>query len=51
MVALQAFTIEGVRTNAALLLRVLKEPDFLQSNIDTGMVERLLRKGARIPAL
>ena len=51
VVALQAFTIEGVRTNAALLLRVLKEPDFLQGNIDTGMVERLLRKGARIPAL
>jgi acetyl-CoA carboxylase biotin carboxylase subunit len=51
VVALQAFTIEGVRTNAALLLRVLKAPDFLQGNIDTGMVERLLRQGARIPAL
>ena len=51
VVALQAFAIEGVRTNAALLLRVLKAPDFLQGNIDTGMVERLLRQGARIPAL
>ncbi len=51
VVALQAFTIEGVRTNAALLLRVLRSPDFLQGNIDTGMVERMLRQGSRIPAL
>ena len=51
VVALQAFTIEGVSTNAALLLRVLRSPDFLQGNIDTGMVERMLRQGSRIPAL
>ena len=51
VVALKAFTIEGVETNSALLLRVLQEPDFLQGNIDTGMVERMLRRGTKIAAL
>jgi acetyl-CoA carboxylase biotin carboxylase subunit len=51
VVALKALTIKGVETNCALLLRVLQEPDFLQGNIDTGLVERMLRRGTKIAAL
>ena len=51
VVALQAFTIQGVQTNAALLLRVLRDAAFLRGDIDTGMVARILRTGQRIPAL
>ena len=51
VVALQAFTIQGVQTNAALLLRVLRDTAFLRGDIDTGMVARILRTGERIPAL
>ncbi|NCF75900.1 MAG: ATP-grasp domain-containing protein [Proteobacteria bacterium] len=51
VVALQAFTIQGVQTNAALLLRVLRDTAFLRGDIDTGMVARILRSGQRIPAL
>ena len=51
VVALQAFTVQGVQTNAALLLRVLRDTDFLRGEIDTGMVARILRTGERIPAL
>lgn len=51
IVALQAFTIQGVQTNAGLLLRVLRDSAFLRGDIDTGMVARILRTGRRIPAL
>ena len=51
VVALQAFTIQGVQTNAALLLRVLRDTAFLRGDIDTGMVARILRTDQRIPAL
>ena len=51
VVALQSFTIQGVQTNAALLLRVLRDTAFLRGDIDTGMVARILRTGQRIPAL
>ena len=45
IVALQAFTIQGVQTNAGLLLRVLRDLAFLRGDIDTGMVARILRAG------
>lgn len=51
VVALQAFQIHGVQTNTGLLLKVLRDPAFLRGDIDTGMVERILRSGRRIPAL
>ena len=51
VVALQAFAIEGVETNTALLLRVLADDAFLRGDIDTGIVERILHTGRRIPAL
>ena len=50
-VALQAFNIQGVQTNVALLLRVLQDPEFLAGNVDTGIVERIQRTGRKIMAL
>ena len=38
--ALEQAQIAGVRTNAAFLVRALKEPDFLAGEIDTGFIER-----------
>ncbi len=51
LVALQAFQIQGVQTNVALLLRVLQDPEFLAGNVDTGIVERILRTGRKVRAL
>jgi acetyl-CoA carboxylase biotin carboxylase subunit len=50
-VALKAFNIQGVQTNVALLLRVLQDPEFLAGNVDTGIVERILRTGRKVTAL
>ncbi len=41
-VALQAFAVEGVRTNAILLHRILQSADFLAGRVDTGIVDRLI---------
>ncbi|HWU25039.1 MAG TPA: biotin/lipoyl-containing protein, partial [Rhizomicrobium sp.] len=38
--ALEQAQIAGVRTNAGFLVRALKEPDFLEGNIDTAFIER-----------
>lgn len=51
VVALQAFNIQGVQTNVALLLRILQDPEFLAGNVDTRIVERILRAGRRVRAL
>ncbi len=40
-VALRAFDVSGVNTNAALLQKVLTNEDFLEGNIDTGLLNRL----------
>ncbi len=42
LVALKAFEVGGVRTNQALLLRVLADEAFLAGRVDTGLVPRLL---------
>lgn len=41
-VALQAFAVEGVKTNATLLRRILQSADFLAGRVDTGIVDRLM---------
>jgi biotin carboxylase len=41
-VALRAFIVRGVSTNAKLLLKVLQDELFLQGQVDTGMVARIL---------
>jgi 3-methylcrotonyl-CoA carboxylase alpha subunit len=38
--ALAQTEVAGVRTNAAFLVRALREPDFLAGDIDTGFIER-----------
>jgi acetyl-CoA carboxylase biotin carboxylase subunit len=42
VVALRAFTVVGVRTNAPLLLDILQDSLFVQGQVDTGMVARIL---------
>ena len=50
-VALQAFNIQGVQTNVALLVRVLQDSEFLAGNVDTGIVERILLASKKVTAL
>ena len=40
-VALRAFDVSGVKTNAVLLQKVLNSEEFLKGNIDTGLLDRL----------
>ena len=42
VVALRAFKVVGVRTNAPLLLDILQDELFIQGQVDTGMVARIL---------
>lgn len=42
VVALRAFIVRGVSTNATLLLKILQDELFLQGRADTGMVARIL---------
>ena len=42
LVALQACEISGVTTNIELLNKVLRDPRFLQGDVDTGIVDRIL---------
>tara|TARA_A100001015_G_scaffold288960_1_gene360333 strand:- start:107 stop:1435 length:1329 start_codon:yes stop_codon:yes gene_type:complete len=43
LVALRAFSVEGVTTNRDLLSRVLRDQAFLRGELDTGIVSRLQR--------
>ena len=43
LVALRAFSVEGVTTNRDLLSRVLHDQAFLRGELDTGIVSRLQR--------
>lgn len=42
VVALRAFSVVGVNTNAPLLLDILQDQLFVQGQVDTGMVARIL---------
>ncbi len=42
LVALRAFEVSGVTTNAPLLMKVLQDQDFLQGRVDTSIVPRIL---------
>ena len=42
VVALRAFTVRGVSTNAQLLQQILQDQLFVQGQVDTGMVARIL---------
>jgi 3-methylcrotonyl-CoA carboxylase alpha subunit len=38
--ALREFTVDGVRTNIAFLLRLIERPEFRDGSIDTGFLDR-----------
>jgi len=42
LVALKAFEVHGVQTNAGLLGRILEHDEFLGGNIDTGILNRII---------
>ena len=41
LIALKAFQVVGVRTNASLLIRVLQDPAFLRGEVDTNIIQRI----------
>src|SRR6266581_4575378 len=43
--ALDEYTITGIRTNAGLFRRILREPEFLRGEIHTRWIDELLRPG------
>jgi acetyl-CoA carboxylase, biotin carboxylase subunit len=40
--SLEVMVVEGIRTNLPLHRRILRDPDFIRGNLDTGYLERLL---------
>ena len=42
--ALEEYSVTGIKTNAALFLRILSEPDFLRGEIHTWWLDELLRR-------
>src|ERR1700676_2020029 len=45
--SLEEYTVTGIKTNAALLRRILTEPDFIQGEIHTAWLDELLQRSAR----
>ena len=41
LIALKAFQVQGVRTNALLLIQVLQDPAFLRGEVDTNIIQRI----------
>jgi acetyl-CoA carboxylase, biotin carboxylase subunit len=41
--ALQEYHVEGIKSNVAFFLEILKSPDFRKAEFDTGFIERWLR--------
>jgi acetyl-CoA carboxylase, biotin carboxylase subunit len=42
--ALYEYFVGGIKTNTSLFRRILKDPDFRAGKIDTGYLERLLKR-------
>ena len=42
--ALYEYFVGGIKTNISLFRRILKDPDFQAGNLDTGFLDRLLKK-------
>ena len=45
LVALRAFEVVGVKTNAPLLMKILQNAAFLEGDVDTGIVDRVMGEG------
>jgi acetyl-CoA carboxylase biotin carboxylase subunit len=49
--SLDVMVVEGIRTNLPLQRRVLRDPEFIRGNLNTGFLDRLLdRKEAAVAA-
>jgi acetyl-CoA carboxylase biotin carboxylase subunit len=44
--AIDEYFVGGIQTNVPLFRRILRDPDFITGNIDTGYLDRLLAAGA-----
>jgi acetyl-CoA carboxylase biotin carboxylase subunit len=47
--ALNEYFVGGIKTNISLFQRILNDPDFRAAKVDTGYLERLLARPARLP--
>ena len=47
--ALNEYFVGGIKTNLSLFQRILNDPDFRAAKVDTGYLERLLARPARLP--
>jgi len=47
--ALREYHIEGIKSNIGFFLEVLREPDFIKGDFDTGFIERWLRTRTQKP--
>ena len=41
------YFVGGIKTNISLFRRILRDPDFIAGNVDTGYLDRLLDAGVR----
>ena len=41
---LDEYFVSGIKTNVALFRRILRDPDFRAGDLDTGLLERMLKK-------
>ncbi len=42
--SLDVTVVEGIRTNIPLHRRILRDPEFIRGNLDTGYLDRLLER-------
>jgi acetyl-CoA carboxylase, biotin carboxylase subunit len=47
--ALNEYFVGGIKTNIPLFRRILRHPEFLAANIDTGFLDRLLKQRSEAP--
>jgi acetyl-CoA carboxylase biotin carboxylase subunit len=47
--ALNEYFVGGIKTNISLFRRILSDPDFRAAKLDTGYLDRLLARPARLP--
>ena len=48
--AMNEYFIGGIKTNISLFRRILRDPDFIAGNINTGYLDRLLERSREAPA-
>ena len=48
--ALNEYFVGGIKTNISLFRRILSDPDFRAAKLDTGFLDRLLKRKDEVPA-